>query len=477
MKSKFSTIEIQEKTEARTAIFISHANPEDNAFTLWLGAKLSAIGYEVWADIFCLSGGDDWQRRLEHALRCRARKVLLVANAKSVQKQGVRNEIQIASEVANMIDDHEFIIPLRLAPYKPPFLVAHAQYIDFRGGWSKGLAELLSTLEGTYNIPQTPKTSCSLWRDIQLLHAKEIANSPEPLMSNWLCIKRIPETIRYYNFDGGINHDHAQQKVKSAPWPTSKYRRGFLAFAPLDDLRDHFGSDLPLYVESELDTRQFVESGWPRLQMNLLDSRKIFSDLSRQATENLLRLKGLKAYKLSGKRLAWWIPIGIGPEGRIAFRWSQLSGSRQIQGKSERRSMRWHFGVSFTIYSSPIQHIRLISRLIFTIDGYEPIGNPKRMHRWRRSFAKSWRNDRWRDMLLAFLHWLGEGNDTILVPVSTDSELAFELPPISWIAPVSIPTEYENLETEIEDPYDDNNWLDDDIDSSGEDEADDEDQF
>lgn len=34
----------------RDVIFISHATPEGNPFTLWLGAKLSALGYEVWAD-------------------------------------------------------------------------------------------------------------------------------------------------------------------------------------------------------------------------------------------------------------------------------------------------------------------------------------------------------------------------------------------------------------------------------------------
>lgn len=39
---------------ARPAIFISHAAPEDNAFTLWLGAKLAALGYEVWADVLRL---------------------------------------------------------------------------------------------------------------------------------------------------------------------------------------------------------------------------------------------------------------------------------------------------------------------------------------------------------------------------------------------------------------------------------------
>jgi hypothetical protein len=28
----------------RPALFISHASPEDNAFTIWLGAKLAAAG-------------------------------------------------------------------------------------------------------------------------------------------------------------------------------------------------------------------------------------------------------------------------------------------------------------------------------------------------------------------------------------------------------------------------------------------------
>ena len=63
----------------REALFISHANPEDNAFTLWLGAKLSALGYEVFADVLRLRGGDDWERILEEVIRAKAAKVLLVA--------------------------------------------------------------------------------------------------------------------------------------------------------------------------------------------------------------------------------------------------------------------------------------------------------------------------------------------------------------------------------------------------------------
>src|SRR5690554_2087799 len=109
----------------RRAIFISHANPEDNPFTLWLGGRLSAAGYEVWADILRLRGGQDWQRRLEDALRNRACKVLIVGTPHGIDKQGVRNEIQIAHNVGRSINDPEFIIPLRLAPFDAPFLIAH----------------------------------------------------------------------------------------------------------------------------------------------------------------------------------------------------------------------------------------------------------------------------------------------------------------------------------------------------------------
>ena len=139
--------------EPREAIFISHAAPEDNAFTIWLGAKLAAMGYEVWADVLRLKGGEDWQRKLENALRHRACKVLLVANPRAVEKQGVRNEIQIATEVARKIGDSAFIIPLRMEPFEAPFLIAHAQYIDFTRGWARGLTELLETLRETYRVP------------------------------------------------------------------------------------------------------------------------------------------------------------------------------------------------------------------------------------------------------------------------------------------------------------------------------------
>ena len=34
----------------RSSLFISHANPEDNYFALWLASKLAMLGYKVWVD-------------------------------------------------------------------------------------------------------------------------------------------------------------------------------------------------------------------------------------------------------------------------------------------------------------------------------------------------------------------------------------------------------------------------------------------
>lgn len=187
----------------RDVLFISHANPEDNVFTTWLGAKLTAAGYEVWADILRLVGGQDWQRRLENVLRNRAFKVLLVGTQRGVDKQGVRNEIQIASNTAKQIKDNDYIIPLRLEHFDAPFLIAHAQHIDFSKGWTAGLAELMEALT-TYNVPKAAKESPELWRAVQLAKGKEPVEIEEKLISNWLKFKSLPAEIHFYDFSTGV---------------------------------------------------------------------------------------------------------------------------------------------------------------------------------------------------------------------------------------------------------------------------------
>ncbi len=141
--------------------------------------------------------------------------MLLVANPRAVNKQGVRNEIQIASDIARKIGDSTFAIPLRMQPFEAPFLIAPAQYI----GCARGLAELLETLQDTYRVPRNAGQGETIWRVIQLIHAKTPVDTPERLISNWLPINRLPKKIRYYEFRGRIPVRQAQARINVAPWP------------------------------------------------------------------------------------------------------------------------------------------------------------------------------------------------------------------------------------------------------------------
>src|SRR5271163_1908717 len=199
----------------RNVIFISHANPEQNSFTIWLGAKLAAAGYEVWADVLRLRGGQDWQRRLEDAIRNRACKVLLVANELSVAKQGVRNEIQIASDTAKKLNDTEFVIPLRLGPFDAPFLIAQAQYVDFERAWASGLTELCQVLQETYRVPRQAGNT-DAWLSLQLMHGRQLTTKSESLISTWLSSRRLPSRLYYYPSRG----------ITPESYPSVQYRDG-----------------------------------------------------------------------------------------------------------------------------------------------------------------------------------------------------------------------------------------------------------
>lgn len=435
----------------RVSVFISHATPEDNSFALWLGAKLGAMGYDVWADVMRLRGGDDWAAKLEHALRHRSMKVLFVGTPAGATKRGVRNEIQIATETARKIGDDQFIIPLRLAPFEAPFLVAHAQYIDFCSGWAPALKELVETLDA-YGVPKSAPSDNPTWLQLQMINGRPVMEKPERLISNWLAISDLPAKLRYYDFLGSVNHNVASTKIREAPLPAVPFQRGFLSFAEQGDLDEHF-SDYELKIVDECTTEALLESGWQRRGLEPWEASRALVDLWRQSIEMFMASRGLTSTRMGTGQLSWWVPRQCGPLKQVSFGWSGIAGSRLIQGFSEKRQVYWHYGASFLVERKPSPHISLIGRLIFSKDGTGALDDAKKAHRLRRSFAKAWRNARWRDMMLAFLYWLAEGKPELLIPVSSRQALTVTLPPMAFQSPLSVRD--GESESDDDDPVDD----------------------
>ena len=77
----------------RDFIFVSHANPEDNEFALWVTLQLAKEGYPVWCDLTRLLGGEDFWVDIENAIRERAVKFLYVLSNTSNTKPGPLKEL------------------------------------------------------------------------------------------------------------------------------------------------------------------------------------------------------------------------------------------------------------------------------------------------------------------------------------------------------------------------------------------------
>ena len=94
--------------------------------------------------------------------------------------------------------------------------------------------------------------------------------------------------------------------------------------------------------------------------------------------------------------------------------------------------------MNLNLRTAPLRHFRLAARLVFSDNGLDAIDDTRRAHVLRRSLAKGWRNARWRDMLCAFLWWLGEGKSELKIPVGADEFIVAQIPPMPFGCPVSV---------------------------------------
>lgn len=432
----------------RKALFISHATPEDNHFVRWLGAKLTAMGYEVWADVMRLKGGSDWARELEGALRNQAIKMLLVCTPSGLDKQGVRNEIEIAVGLSKKLGDAAFIIPLRLEAYEAPFRIAHAQYIDFERGWAKGLAELTDLLSENH-IPRGVTFGVDKWLSSHAAGSDTLLRKSEPLVSNWLEVRQQPIHLNYCEPPTGTSVEQFQSR-QNHKWPVVPHRAGVISFAT-PDAEGNMAMYLPGKVLASVSTHDFLEKGWELYGVDPQQARRIYADLGGQAFDRLCMARGLKGFSGANGRLSWWGDIKTAPSGKVRFDWNFRRGLRQIVGQSEKRKISWHYAVNAQLRTSPVKHLRLAARLVFTENGMDAITDARRSHSLRRSFAKGWRNARWRDMLCAYVWWLSDGRSELLIPVSECDSIALIVPPMQFSCPVSV-SEVDELHDDEDDP-------------------------
>lgn len=398
-------------------VFISHANPEQNDFARWLSAQLANVGYEVWSDVTKLIGGEVFWDNIEDAIRNHAAKVLVAVSRQANAKQGVLDEVNLAVTIERNEKIPQFVVPLRaddidFGDFRANVLRKIA--IDFTASWAEGFAAVLKVLERD-NVPK----GSALSSDVAKLCTEKLDPSLRPregeerLISNWLTVETLPAEISI--FDLGIEKSRLNETMAATSLPWFPYFRLIGTFGTEADLRADLPSELAIKREYLVSLDTFLKGKPPELPgMEAREARNHISSLMRQSWNRTMQARGMANHEMANGAIAWFFTKGQIEDDKAYFiDHNGKRRSKKFVGRSEKRNVYWHLGYQAKSKVNDGGHIVLKPAIIFSEDGKTPLTSDARMHRLRRGFCRSWWNPQWRDLMLAFIAWLSNGNATI----------------------------------------------------------------
>ncbi len=438
----------------RNVVFISKATPGDDEFVLWLGPRLEAAGYTVYADILRLDPGMRWRQELTQTLQQKAAKMLLCCQDASLGRNGVQEEIGIAEDIVRELNDPRFIVPLRLKPFKKVFGIGELHWVDFSDGWANGLNRLLDAL-AKENVPRD-RSAIRIspnWELYRKRNSVALKNEPEPLTSNWLRVSEIPDVIRYFRPRGAIDHGLFAKACDSFRYHGRPHERGFFSFASLDDVHVELGHFGTFEVLHEVDTLEFVKGGLPDRNLKAREASNMVHTIFRVAWEARATQLGLLRFAYSTDS-AFHVTQDQARIGQ-RFSWGTQGEKRSSMLRNVAKGHVWQFGITAIPSLWPYFHFKLKSRVLFSgWNGHaagEVLDEARKQHRLRRSVCKGWRNPQWHGRLRAFLELLAGDAPYINLDVGSEALIKLESVPVFFTSPVST-----DLPATIDDEAEDN---------------------
>lgn len=426
---------------ARRLVFISHANPEENDFVLWLGVQLASAGYEVWSDVTKLIGGEIFWDDIEDAIRHHTAKFVLVVSAAALKKDGVKDEVALGVTVERTEKVDKFVVPIRVDDV--PFSqfnanIARKNAIDFSKGWSPGLAALFEVLERD-GVPRDVVTSADVkqWCAQRFDAAKLPRTEPETLVSNWLTITSLPPKLSLFSV--GVEEKLVKNVMSGSRLPWFPYFRLVGTFGTEIDLREDLPPEQIIQQHHCIPTDQFLAGKSPQMPSVLRsDARRFVVNLLRQAWDETMKAKGLLPFEMSSGATAWYFPKDLIEKDTAHF--VDHTGRRRrkaVVGRSEVRKVYWHLGFIAKPMLGDHPHFVLKAAIIFSEDGKKPLDSVEKMHRLRRGFCRSWWNNQWRDLMLAYVAWISEGGSSLSIPFGNFSSATVSAVPEQFTSPVA----------------------------------------
>jgi hypothetical protein len=429
----------------RRTILITHATPEDNAFAMWLASRLVAAGYDAWLDVKALRGGNDFWQVIDAKLRNEAIKQI-VCVSKNVTKDGVQKEIAVGNIMRKQLGDSDFIIPVRVddTPFSQfPIEFVRQNGINAHPNWAECLEPLLETLRDA-NVPRLNAYETGLLGD--LIAAREqgrraVELRPERLLSNWFPFVALPERLALVTGRG--TNDQFTAWLKDHPVPNAPLHRLAAIFTDAQTFFDHRAEGPGLETRDTFDLKRLIEGHDTGSFVDADNSRRYVVNLLRQHWDRFAAARGLLPFSFASGEVGWFFPDGLVTGQAKATLPNGEKVSRVFSGKFKDR--RWHLCLLARPRLFPTPVLRVHANLVLSEDGRTPLPGDV-THKLRRRLTRSWWNDKWRDLLLASMAWLAEGNAEINLAVGNESLRLASFPleteiPASYAAAEAPPTE------------------------------------
>lgn len=429
---------------SRDTLFVSHANPEDNQFALWLSLQLAQQGYPVWCDLTKLLGGETFWDDVEDAIRSRTSKFLYILSTASNAKDGSLRELHLAQSISKKEQLHDFVIPLHIDSLSHGDVTIELQRVNsvgFQDSWAKGLALLLEKLEKE-NVPKRHEfnpDAVSAWWRTQFSADHNVLEKPEDLTSNWFAIDALPKRVYYHSLTR-TRQGKVEVNCTFLPYPAVQEGISLITFAPSQDLEGKLGDATIIADSTEFETDSLLKGKGPQYFPRRL------VEILRLSWEQMMERRGFPVHFMANNTKCFYFRAGFVENNRLSFKFPDGKSSRRdMVGFKTMKNLRtgvtrkryWHFGIQAKPFVTDKIVLTSRSHVLFSDDGQTIWQDKDKLARARRNQCKNWWNDEWRDRLLAVVSHLATDDGYVHLPVSSVETLRFSKFPVMFHSPVS----------------------------------------
>lgn len=427
-------------------VFVSHANPENNDFSLWLSLQLAKLGYPVWCDLTRLLGGEDFWSDIEVAIRERTAKFLFVLSRDSNHKDGPLRELSVARSVARGGELKDFVIPLRIddLPFQDINIeLFRLNAIDFSASWAVGLRQLVAKLEldGVSKDPRFNPGSVAAWWTGDG-PGQDVLRSPEEYVSNWFAIESLPDDLYLHALPPNMT---LEQLLNKLPFPFRKVGNLLVCFGSQNDVNEYLSNGVRVSNTLVVKPLDFLHGVDGDVRVSAGEAHRVLVNLLRRGWWQFVRSVGMLERRRE-RSSDYYLQLGHILNDRVdvpseagGSSWRSLVGYRTLgmDDEGDPRRRYWHFAVSVWVAFDPFPMYQLVPHIVFSSDGKRPIDDSVRVHGFRRSQAKDWWNPQWRDRTLGLMWWLAGRSSSLLVPLGPGVSAQVNSLPVSFESPVS----------------------------------------